>query len=218
MTKQVFTLPAQRPARLVVLISGGGSNLVALAQACTDPHFGAEVVGVVADRQAAGLQWARDKGIPTACLPLEDFPNRESWDEKLAQTVVDFQADLVVSAGFLKILGPRFLAAFPNRVVNTHNSLLPAFPGIHGPRDALRSGVKLAGATLFVVDPGMDTGPILAQVAVEVREEDTEATLTERIKTAERAQLIQSIEKMVQGGWWVEANKAGFESHPEQLR
>jgi phosphoribosylglycinamide formyltransferase-1 len=117
--------------------------------------------------------------------------------------VVGYRPDLVVSAGFLKLVGPAFLAALGDRYVNTHNTLLPAFPGIHGPRDALAYGVKVAGATLFLVDAGVDTGPIIAQVAVPVLDDDTEESLTERIKDAERRQLVDAIGHMVRDGWTV---------------
>lgn len=213
MTKRVLTLPGDRPSRLVVLISGEGSNLQALYKATANPAYGAEIVGVVSDRETAGgLQWAQSQGIPTATVCLGDFPDREAWDSALTAAVQSWEPDLIVSAGFLKILGPKFLAQWSSRVVNTHNSLLPSFVGIHGPRDALRAGVKLAGATLFIVDPGMDTGPILAQVAVPVHDDDNLESLTERIKVAERAQLVDSVGRMVQHGWWIDEVRAGFES------
>lgn len=213
MTKRVFTLPDDRPTRLVVLISGVGTNLQALYTATTNAAYGAEIVGVVSDRDTAeGLHWAQSRGIPTATVCLGDFPDRESWDVAFTAAVRSWEPDLIVSAGFLKILGPKFLAQWPSRVVNTHNSLLPSFVGIHGPRDALRAGVKLAVATLFIVDPGMDTGPILAQVAVPVHGDDDLETLTERIKVAERAQLVASVGRMVQHGWWIDEVRAGFES------
>ena len=214
MTKRSFTLRNDRPARLVALISGVGSNFKALHRATADPDYGAEIVGVVSDRQgAAGLEWACEQGLDTAVVSLGDFHDREAWDEALASSVEQWEGDLVLSVGFLKILGPKFLAAFPDHIVNTHNSLLPAFVGIHGPRDALRAGVKIAGATLFIIDPGMDTGPILAQVAVPVEDDDTEETLTERIKIAERAQLVESVAKMIRHGWWIDGIRAGFKTN-----
>ena len=153
--------PAGRPARLVVLVSGGGSNLAALLEACADGSYGAEVVGVGADRDGTGgVRMAHARGIPTFVAKVGDHPDRDAWDRALTAEVAALEPDLVVSAGFLKLLGAQFLAAFPGRVLNTHNALLPAFPGIHGPADALAYGVKLAGATLFVVDTGVDTGAI----------------------------------------------------------
>lgn len=202
-------VPAPRaPARLVVLISGGGSNLAALLEACDDPAYGATVVGVGADRaSAAGLDLARARGIPAFVEPLRDHPDRASWDAALTARTADLRPDLVVSAGFLKLLGAGFLDAFPGRVLNTHNSLLPAFPGIHGPADALAHGVALAGATLFVVDHGVDTGAIIAQVAVPVLDDDDVETLTERIKVAERAQLVERVGAMARGGWMVRGRR-----------
>ncbi len=117
------------------------------------------------------------------------------------------QPDLVISAGFLKLVGPDFLAEFADRYLNTHNTLLPAFPGIHGPRDALAYGVKLTGATLFFVDAGVDTGPIVAQVAVPVLDDDDEETLTERIKEAERRQLVEQVGRLVRDGWTITGRK-----------
>jgi phosphoribosylglycinamide formyltransferase-1 len=138
---------------------------------------------------------------------VKDFPSRNGWDAALTDTCARHAPDLVVSAGFLKLVGPRFLAEFGGRYINTHNALLPAFPGIHGPRDALAYGVKVAGATLHFVDGGVDTGPIIAQVAVPVRDDDTEETLTDRIKGAERAQLVSYVGRMVREGWTVSGRK-----------
>jgi phosphoribosylglycinamide formyltransferase-1 len=195
-------------ARLVVLISGSGTNLQALLDACEDPAFGARVVAVGADRDGiAGLDRAAARGVPTFVVRLKDFQERAEWDRALAEETAAHSPDLVVSAGFLKLAGAEFLARFGDRYVNTHNALLPAFPGIHGPRDALAYGVKLAGATLFFVDAGVDTGPIIAQVAVAVRDDDTEETLTERIKVAERAQLVDCVGRLVREGWTITGRK-----------
>lgn len=192
------------PARLVVLISGGGSNLAALLQASQQPTYGAQIVAVGADRpSAAGLDIAAEAGVPTFVERLKAHPDRASWDSALTQAVAAFEPDLVVSAGFLKLVGPSFLAEFSGRYLNTHNSLLPSFPGIHGPRDALEYGVKVTGATLFVVDEGMDSGAIIAQVAVPVHDGDDEESLTERIKVAERAQLVEIVGRMAREGWSV---------------
>lgn len=194
--------------RLVVLVSGGGSNLQALLDACRDPTYGAEVVAVGADRpDAGGLGLAAAAGIPTFVEAVADHPDRAGWDRALTGQVAAYAPDLVVSAGFLRLAGPAFLAAYGGRFVNTHNALLPAFPGIHGPRDALAYGVKVTGATLFVVDEGVDTGVIVAQVAVPVLDDDTEDTLTERIKVAERAQLVDVVGAMVREGWTVSGRK-----------
>ncbi|WP_353895489.1 phosphoribosylglycinamide formyltransferase [Glycomyces tritici] len=196
------------PKRLVVLVSGSGSNLQALMDACADPAYGAEVVAVGADREGTyGAERAEKAGIPTFVHRVKDYPDRDAWDRALTEDVASYEPDIVVSAGFLKLCGPRFLAAFPGRYINTHNSLLPAFPGMNGPGEALAAGVKLAGATLFICDAGVDTGPIIAQCAVPVEDDDTVDTLTERIKEAERAQLVASVGRMVQGGWKVEGNR-----------
>jgi phosphoribosylglycinamide formyltransferase-1 len=195
-------------ARIVVLVSGSGSNLQALLDACADPAYGARVVAVGADRDGiAGLDRAVAAGVPTFVERVADHPTREDWDAALTARVAEHRPDLVISAGFLKLVGPRFLAAFGDRYLNTHNTLLPAFPGIHGPRDALAYGVKVTGATLFFVDAGMDTGPIVAQVAVPVRDDDDVETLTERIKEAERRQLVEQVGRLVREGWTITGRK-----------
>lgn len=194
--------------RVVVLISGGGSNLAALMQASRDAAYKAVIVGVGADRRrAGGLRFAKDAGVPTFVERVGDYPDRTDWDQALTDRTAALKPDLVVSAGFLKLVGPRFLDRFRGRYINTHNTLLPSFPGMHGPRDALAYGVKIAGATLFVVDAGVDSGPILAQVAVPVRTDDTEERLTERIKTAERAQLVEQVSLMAEHGWTIHGRR-----------
>lgn len=198
----------ESPARLLVLVSGSGTNLQALLDACADPAYGARVVAVGADRDGiGGLDRARAAGIPDFVVALRDYPTREDWDKALTARVAEFQPDLVISAGFLKLVGPHFLDAFGGRYINTHNSLLPAFPGMHGPRDALTYGVKVTGATLFFVDAGVDTGPIIAQVAVPVHDDDDEETLTERIKQAERRQLVEQVGRLVREGWTINGRK-----------
>lgn len=195
-------------ARIVVLVSGSGSNLQSLLDAAADPAYGAQVVAVGADRDGiAGLDRAEAAGVPTFVERVRDHDTREDWDRSLTAHVAKHQPDLVISAGFLKLVGPHFLAAFGDRYLNTHNTLLPAFPGIHGPRDALAYGVKLTGATLFFVDAGMDTGPIVAQVAVPVLDDDDVDTLTERIKEAERRQLVEQVGRLVREGWTITGRK-----------
>ncbi|SCE90350.1 phosphoribosylglycinamide formyltransferase [Micromonospora chokoriensis] len=195
-------------ARIVVLVSGSGSNLQSLLDAAADPAYGAQVVAVGADRDGiAGLDRAEAAGVPTFVERVRDHDTREDWDRALTAHVAKHQPDLVISAGFLKLVGPHFLAAFGDRYLNTHNTLLPAFPGIHGPRDALTYGVKLTGATLFFVDAGMDTGPIVAQVAVPVLDDDDVDTLTERIKEAERRQLVEQVGRLVREGWTITGRK-----------
>ena len=201
----------QQQFRVVVLVSGGGSNLAALLDASRDPAWGATIVGVGADRPGTGgVGIARAAGIPTFELAVRDLPTRADWDAALTDAVAALRPDLVVSAGFLKLCGPVFLERFGDRYINTHNALLPSFPGIHGPRDALAYGVKLTGATLFLVDAGVDTGPILAQVAVPVLADDDEETLTERIKVAERAQLVESVGRLAREGWRVDGRRVSF--------
>ncbi len=196
------------PARLAVLVSGTGSNLEALLEACAAPSYGATVVVVGADRDGIrALAVAQAAGVPTFVERMGDYELREEWDDALARRLATFQPDLVVSAGFLKLVGSAFLARFGDRYINTHNSLLPAFPGIHGPRDALVYGVKVAGATLFFVDDGIDTGPIIAQVAVPVEDEDNEESLTERIKVTERRQLVEWVGRLVREGWTIAGRK-----------
>lgn len=194
--------------RLVVLVSGSGSNLQALLDASADPSYGASVVAVGADRpDIEGLVRAAKHEVPTFVAAVPSYPSRDEWDNALTTACRGYEPDLIVSAGFMKLVGPRFLEAFEGRYVNTHNALLPAFPGMHGPRDALAYGVKLAGATLHFVDSGVDTGAIIAQVAVPVLDDDTEDTLLERIKVAERRQLVDTVGRMAREGWTVNERK-----------
>ncbi len=192
--------------RLVVLVSGTGTNLQALLDATADPAYGAEVVAVGADRDGIeGLARAERAGLPTFVRRVEDYPSRDQWDRALAEAVGAHEPDLVVSAGFMKLVSEQFLGRF--RMVNTHPALLPSFPGMHGARDAIDHGVKVAGATLFLVDGGVDTGPILAQVAVPVADDDTEASLHERIKVGERGMLVETVGRMAREGWSVEGRR-----------
>lgn len=194
------------PARLVVLVSGAGSNLQALLDACRTSDYGAEVVAVGADREGTGgVERARAAGLPTFVERVRDHAERDSWDAALTKTVAAYDPYLVVSAGFMKLLGPRFLAHFP--VVNTHPALLPAFPGAHAVREALAYGVRITGCTVHLVDSGVDTGPIIAQRAVEVAEGDDEATLHGRIKTVERTLLVDVVGRMARDGWTLNGRK-----------
>jgi phosphoribosylglycinamide formyltransferase-1 len=196
------------PARLVVLVSGGGTNLQALLDATADPAYGATVVAVGADRDGIrGLERAEVAGVPTFVCPVDGFGDRAEWDRALTDAVAAYEPDLVVLAGFMKLTGPAFLARFGGRTVNTHPALSPSFPGMHGPRDALAYGVKVTGCTLFLVDDGVDTGAIVAQRAVEVREDDDEATLHERIKSVEREMLVDMVGRMVRDGWTLNGRK-----------
>ncbi len=191
-----------------MLVSGAGTNLQALLDASADSSFGGRVVAVGADRPGiAGLARAQAAGIPTFTCRVRDHQAREDWDLALTALSAAFQPDLVILAGFLKLVGEPFLAAFGGRVINTHPALLPSFPGLHGVRDALRYGVKVTGCTVFLVDSGTDTGPIIAQAAVPVTDDDDEAALHERIKVAERALLAQTVGRMAREGWSVQDRK-----------
>ena len=189
-------------ARLVVLVSGAGTNLQALLDACTDEAYGADVVAVGADRAGVeALRRAERAGVPTFTHRVKDYPSRADWDLALTGSCLAAQPDLVVLAGFMKLVGPPFLDAFGGRLINTHPALLPAFPGMHGVRDALEHGVKLTGCTVFLVDAGMDTGPVVAQAAVPVLDDDDETSLHERVKVTERALLVETVGRMVRDGW-----------------
>ena len=203
--------PAHRPARLVVLVSGTGSNLQALLDASADPAYGAEVVAVGADRNGIeGLARAERAGLPTFVHRVKDFGTREAWDAALTASCREHRPDLVVSAGFMKLAGEPFLAEYAGRYVNTHPALLPSFPGMHGAADALAYGVKITGATLFVVDAGVDTGPIVDQVAVRVEDDDDVEALHERIKVAERAMLVDAVGRMAREGFTITDRKVRF--------
>jgi phosphoribosylglycinamide formyltransferase 1 len=196
------------PARLVVLVSGAGTNLQALLHACAEPSYGARVVAAGADRVGTpAIDRARAAGVDTFELPLGSATSRQAWDEELTETVASYEPDLVVLAGFQKLTGAAFLARFGGRCLNTHPALLPSFPGMHGPRDALEYGVKVSGATLFVVDAGVDTGAIVAQAAVPVQEDDSEASLHERIKLVERVMLVETVGRMAREGYTVSGRK-----------
>ena len=195
----------------MVLVSGAGTNLQALLDACSDPSYGAQVVAVGADRdRIEGLARAERAGVPTFVQRLGEHADRAAWDKALTEAVRDHGPDLVVLAGFMKLTGPAFLAEFGGRCVNTHPALSPAFPGMHGPADALAYGVKVTGATLFVVDAGVDTGPIVAQTAVPVEDDDDAQTLHERIKVAERAMLVDVIGRMAREGFTISDRQVRF--------
>lgn len=196
------------PAPVVVLVSGSGTLLQALLDASQDPDYGVRIAAVGADRpDIQGLARAERAGIPTFVCRVKDFADRAAWDAALTEQVAAHEPAMVVSAGFLKLVGERFLAEFGGRYLNSHNALLPSFPGIHGPRDALEYGVKLAGATLFVVDAGVDTGAIVAQCAVPVQDDDTVDSLTERIKQAERPQLVEWVGRLAREGFTVDGRR-----------
>jgi phosphoribosylglycinamide formyltransferase 1 len=194
----------RRPARVIVLVSGSGTLLQALLDATHEPGFPARIVAVGADRGGIeALTRAESAGVPTFVCRVRDYPSRADWDRALADTCRDHDPDVIISAGFMKLVGADFLARFAGRYLNSHPSLLPAFPGVHGVRDALEYGVRITGCTLFVVDAGVDTGPILAQEAVDVLPGDDEISLHERIKVVERRLLVDTIERLASNGWTV---------------
>jgi phosphoribosylglycinamide formyltransferase-1 len=213
------------PARLVVLISGSGTLLQALLEACADPAYGAQVVAVGADRDGIeGLDRAAAYAVPTFAHPYAKGSDRGAWDRQLTELVAAHEPDLVISAGFMKLLGPVFLDRFGGRVINTHPALLPSFPGMHGPRDALAHGVKVTGATVFLVDSGVDTGAILDQAAVDVADDDTVDSLHERIKVVERRLLVETTHRLATRSWrvddrrvrWTQTSDSPDQRQPDQ--
>ena len=193
-------------ARLVVLVSGEGTNLQALLDATADPAYGARVVAVGADRAGIrGLERAEAAGVPTFVVRLKDCADRDEFDRRTADAIAAYDPDLVVLAGYMKILAGWVVAKWPT--LNTHPALLPAFPGAHGVRDALDYGVKVTGASVILVDEGVDAGPIVAQVPVDVHEGDDESTLHERIKSVERGLLVDVVGRIARHGYRIEGRK-----------
>ncbi|HYO86559.1 MAG TPA: phosphoribosylglycinamide formyltransferase [Dermatophilaceae bacterium] len=194
--------PGSEAVPIVVLVSGSGSTLQALLDAADDPSYGVRVAAVGADREGIeGLARARRAGVSTFVVPLSDFVTRADWDDALVNAVAAYHPRFVVGAGFMKLLGRRFLDRFTT--INTHPALLPSFPGTHGVRDALAYGVKVTGCTCHLVDDGVDTGPIIDQRAVPVHRGDTEENLHERIKVLERAMLVDVVSRMAREGFTV---------------
>ncbi|MFY9767933.1 phosphoribosylglycinamide formyltransferase [Mycobacterium sp.] len=197
--QQPFRVPPSAPARLVVLASGTGSLLASLLDAAIG-DYPARVVAVGVDRDCPAAEVAAAASLPTFRVRLADHPDRDAWDAALTEAAAAHSPDLVVSAGFMKILGKQFLSKFQGRILNTHPTLLPAFPGAHGVADALAHGVKVTGCTVHLVDAGTDTGPILAQQPIPVLDDDDEETLHERIKVTERRLLVDVIAAVASGG------------------
>ena len=184
---------------LVILISGRGSNMVAIADACVAENWGACIAAVISNRpDAAGLDHARAQGIPTAVVNHRDFDGREEFDSALAQVIDGFSPDLVVLAGFMRILTPDFVQRYAGRMLNIHPSLLPAFPGLHTHRRAIEAGCKLAGSTVHVVTAELDHGPIVAQAVVAVHADDTEDALATRVLAMEHRLYPQAVR------WWID--------------
>ncbi|CAJ1580186.1 phosphoribosylglycinamide formyltransferase [[Mycobacterium] wendilense] len=202
-------VPPCAPTRVVVLASGTGSLLESLLQAAAG-DYPARVVAVGVDRDCGASAIAEAAGVPTFSVRLRDYPDREAWDAAMAAAVAEYEPDLVVSAGFMRILGRDFLQRFQGRVVNTHPALLPSFPGAHAVADALAYGVRVTGTTVHLVDDGVDTGPILAQETVPVLDDDDEQTLHERIKVVERRLLVDVLATIATRGVTWSGRKAVF--------
>jgi phosphoribosylglycinamide formyltransferase-1 len=187
--------------RLAVLVSGSGTNLQALLDAIdADPDFGGEVVVVGSDqRDAYGLERARQRGIATVAVELADHPDRPTWEKSLVAALQEHQPEAVILAGFMKLVSGEFLGTWPDHVVNTHPSLLPAFRGAHAVGDALAYGVKVTGCTVHLVDEQVDHGPIIGQRAVEIREDDTDESLHERVKAVEHELLPSCVRLLCHG-------------------
>jgi phosphoribosylglycinamide formyltransferase-1 len=195
-------------ARIVVLVSGTGTLLQALLDASSAGAFPADPVLVVSDTpDAAALERAGRAGVETRVVRPGDHPDRAAWDAQLTEVVAAARPDWVVCAGFMRLLGPAFLARFDGRIVNSHPALLPSFPGAHGVRDALAYGVRVTGCTVHLVDAGVDTGPVLAQRAVDVGDDDDEESLHERIKVVERELLVDVVARLVVHGCTVSGRK-----------
>ncbi len=203
--------------RVAVLVSGSGTNLVALLEAIdADPAFGGEVVVVASDQPTAGgLEHARRRGLPVVALALSDHPDRAAWEAALTTAVAAHEPDVVVLAGFMRVLSARFLRGWPDRVLNTHPSLLPAFRGAHAVRDALAHGVRVTGATVHLVDEQVDHGPIIAQRCVPVEPDDTEASLHTRIKAVEHDLLPACVKLLCQDRLHIVGRTVHIE--PEEL-
>lgn len=194
------------PARVVVLVSGSGTNLQALLDASEERLPNVDIVAVGADRDAIeGLARAERADITTFVVRTEDFADRGAWDHALAGAIASHAPDLVVSAGFMKLFGPAVLSAVP--IVNTHPALLPSFPGAHAVRDALAYGVTVTGCSVHFVDAGVDTGPVIAQQAVAIEPADDEPTLHERIKSVERELLVDVVARLCRDGWSLHGRK-----------
>ncbi len=184
---------------IVVLISGSGSNLRALLEACDNPLYPAKIVAVGADIPAAGLAHAEQFGVPTFVVEPGLFDSREKWAEVLLGNLQYHKPDLVVLAGFMKVLPAGFVSALSPNIINLHPSLLPAFPGAHAVRDALSAGASTTGATVHIVDAGVDTGPVLAQREIDVPTGITESDLHEQIKTIERSLIVEVVSQIAEG-------------------
>ena len=192
---------------VAVLISGTGSNLRALLDAASVPGFPARIVVVGADREAEGFAHAEEYGIPTFLVPWSSFDSREAWGDELLRQLDVWRPDVIVLSGLMRLLPPAVVAAYAPRIINTHPAYLPEFPGAHGVRDAITAGVAQTGASVIVVDEGVDTGPIIAQTAVPVEEIDDVASLHDRIKLAERTMLVETVGRIAREGFTITDRK-----------
>nr|WP_234988127.1 phosphoribosylglycinamide formyltransferase [Demequina sp. NBRC 110056] len=189
----------------------------ALLEATAEEGYGARIVAVISDKaDAPGLAIAEAAGIATDVVDLADFDDRAAWDLALAAVIARHEPDMVICAGFMRLIGAPTLATFGGRIVNTHPALLPSYPGAHGVRDALAGGAKVTGCTVMLVDEGVDTGPIIAQAAVEVWDTDDEATLHERIKQVERALVATTVGRMARDGWAVDGRRVTIGKQEER--
>lgn len=196
------------PARVVVLASGGGTLLQSMLDAAVDPAYPARVVAVGSDvSDSPALTRAEAAGVPRFTVSPRENPDRDSWDRALADAVTTYAPDLIVLAGFMRLVGSSFLDRFGDRTLNCHPALLPAFPGAHAVRDALAYGARIAGTSLIFVDGGVDSGPIVAQEAVPVLPGDDEATLHERIKVVERSLLVGQVARLAKSGWTIDERR-----------
>ena len=196
-------------ARVVVLISGTGSNMAALLEASKDPDYGASIVAVGSDREGTrGIELADGAGVPTFVVPFRAYTDRARWDAAMAERISGYRPDLVVSAGFMRILGPAVVGRHP--AVNIHPALLPSFPGAHAVRDALAHGVRITGTTIHVLDEGVDSGPIIDQASVPVEDDDDESSLHERIKEVERKMLVDTVGRLAREGWTIDGRHVRF--------
>ncbi|WP_136609359.1 phosphoribosylglycinamide formyltransferase [Sinomonas albida] len=186
--------------RIVVLVSGTGSNLQAVIDAVRSGELDVEIAAVGADREGTyGIERSEEAGLETFVVNFNSFPTRAEWDAALSDRVASYSPDVVVSSGFMRIVSAEFIERFGGRYVNTHPALLPAFPGAHGVRDALAYGVKVTGCTVHWADAGVDTGPIIAQEALAIAEDDDEESLHERIKVVERRLLVDVLRRLSSG-------------------
>ena len=196
-------------ARVVVLISGTGSNMAALMEAAKDPAYGAEIVAVGTDREGTrGVEVAEAAGVPTFVVPFRAYADRAEWDTAMSDRITEYEPDLVVSAGFMRILGPAVVGR--HQAVNIHPALLPSFPGAHAVREALAHGVRVTGTTIHFLDEGVDSGPIIDQVMVPVEDGDDESTLHERIKVVERRMLVDTVGRLAREGWTIDGRHVRF--------